>query len=115
MERRLGLVAETCREGHAGTPLRTARVLTTGAAGAAVLRNRRATAVACGAALLARNRHALRRLRRRDRLAGTRFGVFAAGDRLGAGPQAHGGPNATTSTHDLDERARTLPQDDPAA
>ncbi|WP_234376915.1 NrfD/PsrC family molybdoenzyme membrane anchor subunit [Streptomyces sp. TP-A0356] len=66
-ERRLGMVAETWREGRAGTLLRTARTLTlTGAAGAAVLGHRRGAAVASGLALLAGS-------------VCTRFGVFAAG------------------------------------
>ncbi|MGQ4378648.1 NrfD/PsrC family molybdoenzyme membrane anchor subunit [Streptomyces sp. SAS_267] len=67
-ERRLGMVAETWREGRAGTLLRTARVLTlTGAAGAALAGGRsRPVAVLGGLALLAGS-------------ACTRFGVFAAG------------------------------------
>ncbi|MER5428231.1 NrfD/PsrC family molybdoenzyme membrane anchor subunit [Streptomyces sp. NPDC002588] len=66
-EHRLGPVAETWREGRAGTLLRTARLLTaSGAAGASLLGDRRAAAVACGLALLAGS-------------ACTRFGVFAAG------------------------------------
>ncbi|WP_329396008.1 NrfD/PsrC family molybdoenzyme membrane anchor subunit [Streptomyces melanogenes] len=66
-ERRLGMVAETWREGRAGTLLRAARALTVcGAAGAALGGHRRAVAVASGLALLAGS-------------ACTRFGVFAAG------------------------------------
>ncbi|MFF7141029.1 NrfD/PsrC family molybdoenzyme membrane anchor subunit [Streptomyces nodosus] len=66
-ERRLGMVAETWREGRAGTLLRTARVLTvSGAVGAAVLGRHRGAAIASGLALLAGS-------------ACTRFGVFAAG------------------------------------
>jgi DMSO reductase anchor subunit len=67
-ERRLGMVAETWREGRAGTLLRTARVLTlTGAASAALAGGRsRPVAVLGGLALLAGS-------------ACTRFGVFAAG------------------------------------
>ncbi|MFF1448345.1 NrfD/PsrC family molybdoenzyme membrane anchor subunit [Streptomyces sp. NPDC058274] len=67
-EHRLGMVAETYREGRAGTLLRAARVLTVGGAlGGALLggRSRGASAV-CGLALLAGS-------------ACTRFGVFAAG------------------------------------
>ncbi|MET7571783.1 NrfD/PsrC family molybdoenzyme membrane anchor subunit [Streptomyces sp. NPDC005492] len=72
MERRLGMVAETLREGRAGTLLRAARLLTAmGAAGAvcgALLprRTARPVAAASGVALLAGS-------------ACTRFGVFAAG------------------------------------
>ncbi|MFC8513576.1 NrfD/PsrC family molybdoenzyme membrane anchor subunit [Streptomyces sp. NPDC057257] len=66
-ERRLGMVAETWREGRAGTLLRAARVLTAaGALGAAAFGSRRAPAVASGLALLTGS-------------ACTRFGVFAAG------------------------------------
>ncbi|MGW7608551.1 NrfD/PsrC family molybdoenzyme membrane anchor subunit [Streptomyces sp. NPDC054766] len=67
-ERRLGMVAETWREGRAGTLMRTARVLTlTGAATAALAGGRsRSVAVLGGFALLAGS-------------ACTRFGVFAAG------------------------------------
>ncbi|MER7835014.1 NrfD/PsrC family molybdoenzyme membrane anchor subunit [Streptomyces sp. NPDC096040] len=66
-ERRLGMVAETWREGRAGNLLRAARYLTAaGALGAVVLGGRRAPAVASGLALLAGS-------------ACTRFGVFAAG------------------------------------
>ncbi|MEU1090827.1 NrfD/PsrC family molybdoenzyme membrane anchor subunit [Streptomyces sp. NPDC005892] len=70
-ERRLGLVAETWREGRAGTLLRTARALTVvGAAGALVSarpgRAAKPLAVLGGCALLAGS-------------ACTRFGVFAAG------------------------------------
>jgi hypothetical protein len=67
-ERRLGLVAETYREGRAGVLLRTARTLTVaGALGAAVLGGRcRAAAALSGLALLTGS-------------ACTRFGVFAAG------------------------------------
>ncbi|MFD7661144.1 NrfD/PsrC family molybdoenzyme membrane anchor subunit [Streptomyces sp. NPDC059788] len=67
-ERRLGMVAETYRQGRAGTLLRTARALTAaGAAGGALLGGRsRATAAASGLALLAGS-------------ACTRFGIFAAG------------------------------------
>ncbi|MEU1535371.1 NrfD/PsrC family molybdoenzyme membrane anchor subunit [Streptomyces fagopyri] len=67
-ERRLGMVAETWREGRAGTLLRTARVLTlAGAATAALAGGRsRPAAVAGGLALLGGS-------------VCTRFGVFAAG------------------------------------
>ncbi|MFI6491608.1 NrfD/PsrC family molybdoenzyme membrane anchor subunit [Streptomyces sp. NPDC050564] len=67
-ERRLGLVAETYREGRAGVLLRTARTLTVaGALGGAVLGGRcRAAAALSGLALLTGS-------------ACTRFGVFAAG------------------------------------
>ncbi|MFE4546412.1 NrfD/PsrC family molybdoenzyme membrane anchor subunit [Streptomyces sp. NPDC056785] len=67
-ERRLGMVAETWREGRAGTLLRSARVLTVaGAATAALAGSRsRAAAVAGGLALLGGS-------------VCTRFGVFAAG------------------------------------
>ncbi|MGW7642011.1 NrfD/PsrC family molybdoenzyme membrane anchor subunit [Streptomyces decoyicus] len=67
-ERRLGMVAETYREGRAGRLLRGARVLTGGGAALAALggRRHRAAAVAGGLALLAGS-------------ACTRFGVFAAG------------------------------------
>ncbi|MFF4112838.1 NrfD/PsrC family molybdoenzyme membrane anchor subunit [Streptomyces sp. NPDC001714] len=66
-ERRLGLVAETWREGRAGTLLRAARYLTAGGAlGAVLLGGRRVPAAASGLALLAGS-------------ACTRFGVFAAG------------------------------------
>ncbi|MFI5794507.1 NrfD/PsrC family molybdoenzyme membrane anchor subunit [Streptomyces sp. NPDC051677] len=66
-EQRLGLVAETWREGRAGALLRAARVLTAGgAAGAALLGDRRTAAIASGLALLTGS-------------ACTRFGVFAAG------------------------------------
>ncbi len=67
-ERRLGMVAETYREGRAGRLLRGARVLTGGGAALAALggRHHRAAAVAGGLALLAGS-------------ACTRFGVFAAG------------------------------------
>ncbi|MFF2364552.1 NrfD/PsrC family molybdoenzyme membrane anchor subunit [Streptomyces sp. NPDC058122] len=67
-ERRLGMVAETWREGRAGTLLRAARVLTlAGAATAALAGGRsRPAAVLGGLALLGGS-------------ACTRFGVFAAG------------------------------------
>ncbi|WP_210588633.1 NrfD/PsrC family molybdoenzyme membrane anchor subunit [Streptomyces sp. GESEQ-35] len=66
-EQRLGMVAETYREGRAGTLLRAARVLTcAGAVGAALLGRHRPVAAASGLALLAGS-------------ACTRFGVFAAG------------------------------------
>ncbi|MET8291302.1 MULTISPECIES: NrfD/PsrC family molybdoenzyme membrane anchor subunit [unclassified Streptomyces] len=67
-ERRLGMVAETWREGRAGTLLRTARALTVaGAATAALAGGRsRPAAVAGGLALLGGS-------------VCTRFGVFAAG------------------------------------
>lgn len=67
-ERRLGMVAETYRQGRAGTLLRTARLLTAAGAATGLLlghRSRPAAAVA-GLALLAGS-------------ACTRFGVFAAG------------------------------------
>ncbi|MFJ6087791.1 NrfD/PsrC family molybdoenzyme membrane anchor subunit [Streptomyces sp. NPDC092369] len=67
-ERRLGMVAETYRQGRAGTLLRTARLLTaTGATTGLLLGHRsRPAAVLAGLALLAGS-------------ACTRFGVFAAG------------------------------------
>ncbi|WP_328917698.1 MULTISPECIES: NrfD/PsrC family molybdoenzyme membrane anchor subunit [unclassified Streptomyces] len=67
-ERRLGMVAETYREGRAGTLLRTAKCLTAGGAATAALfgHRSRAAAVAGGLALLAGS-------------ACTRFGIFAAG------------------------------------
>ncbi|MFF3753283.1 NrfD/PsrC family molybdoenzyme membrane anchor subunit [Streptomyces sp. NPDC002018] len=67
-ERRLGMVAETYREGRAGQLLRAARLLTVaGAAGAALYgRRSRTLAMGSGAMLLAGS-------------ACTRFGVFAAG------------------------------------
>ncbi|MEU9154639.1 NrfD/PsrC family molybdoenzyme membrane anchor subunit [Streptomyces sp. NPDC048417] len=67
-ERRLGMVAETYRQGQAGTLLRTARLLTaTGAATGLLLGHRsRPAAVLAGLALLAGS-------------ACTRFGIFAAG------------------------------------
>ncbi|MFF1419528.1 NrfD/PsrC family molybdoenzyme membrane anchor subunit [Streptomyces sp. NPDC058280] len=66
-ERRLGMVAETYREGRAGNLLRAARVLTVaGAAGAALSAGSRRTTVGSGALLLAGS-------------ACTRFGIFAAG------------------------------------
>ncbi|HXD53574.1 MAG TPA: NrfD/PsrC family molybdoenzyme membrane anchor subunit [Solirubrobacteraceae bacterium] len=68
LERRLGVVAETLREGSAGTRLRAAKALTgAGLIGAATLAGRsRSAAVASGACLLAGS-------------ALTRFGLFAAG------------------------------------
>jgi hypothetical protein len=67
-ERRLGMVAETYREGRAGTLLRAAQLLTAaGAASGLLLGHRsRPAAVAGGLALLAGS-------------ACTRFGIFAAG------------------------------------
>ncbi|MEV7681296.1 NrfD/PsrC family molybdoenzyme membrane anchor subunit [Streptomyces sp. NPDC088341] len=67
-ERRLGMVAETYREGRAGRLMRASRVLmTAGAAGAALYgRRSRTVAVGSGAMLLAGS-------------ACTRFGIFAAG------------------------------------
>jgi DMSO reductase anchor subunit len=67
-EHRLGMVAETWRDGRAGTLLRTAQALTvTGAATAALAGGRsRPAAAAAGLALLAGS-------------VCTRFGVFAAG------------------------------------
>jgi hypothetical protein len=67
-EKRLGMVAETYRQGRAGTLLRAARLLTAaGAAGGLLLgRRSRPAAVASGLALLAGS-------------ACTRFGLFAAG------------------------------------
>lgn len=68
MERRLGMVAETYRNGDAGRLMRAAQALTLGGAAAAVLLGgrSRAAAAAGGAALLAGS-------------ACTRFGVFQAG------------------------------------
>ncbi len=68
MERRLGMVAATLRNGRAGRRMGAARVVSTaGAIGAAtVARRSRMAAVASGAALLAGS-------------ALTRFGLFAAG------------------------------------
>ncbi|MFD4878628.1 NrfD/PsrC family molybdoenzyme membrane anchor subunit [Streptomyces sp. NPDC058420] len=67
-EKRLGMVAETYRQGRAGTLLRTARLLTaTGATTGMLLgRRSRSAAVVAGLALLAGS-------------ACTRFGIFAAG------------------------------------
>ncbi len=66
-EHRLGMVAETYREGRAGILLRASRVLTlAGGLAAACLGHRRPAAVASGLALLAGS-------------VCTRFGVFAAG------------------------------------
>ncbi|MFF8900998.1 NrfD/PsrC family molybdoenzyme membrane anchor subunit [Streptomyces lydicus] len=67
-KRRLGMVAETYREGRAGRLLRRAEVLTGGAAATAALMGgrHRPAAVAAGLALLAGS-------------ACTRFGIFAAG------------------------------------
>ncbi|MGW7487435.1 NrfD/PsrC family molybdoenzyme membrane anchor subunit [Streptomyces sp. NPDC054786] len=67
-ERRLGMVAETYREGRAGKLLRCAQVLTGGAAVTAAIAGRRCrtAALASGLALLAGS-------------ACTRFGIFAAG------------------------------------
>jgi len=66
-EKRLGMVAETHRQGRAGTLLRAARLLTAaGAAGGLLLGRSRPAAVASGLALLAGS-------------ACTRFGIFAAG------------------------------------
>ncbi|WP_406151356.1 NrfD/PsrC family molybdoenzyme membrane anchor subunit [Streptomyces sp. NBC_01012] len=68
MERRLGTVAVTCREGRAGTLLRAARGLTAAGGVAALLLGHRSRPVAAGAGLAL--------------LAGsvcTRFGIFAAG------------------------------------
>ncbi|MGW2823775.1 NrfD/PsrC family molybdoenzyme membrane anchor subunit [Streptomyces sp. NPDC001443] len=67
-ERRLGMVAETWREGRAGTLMRAARVLTLAGGAAAVLAGGRSRPVAAAAGLAL--------------LAGsvcTRFGIFAAG------------------------------------
>ncbi|MFF4650439.1 NrfD/PsrC family molybdoenzyme membrane anchor subunit [Streptomyces sp. NPDC001380] len=67
MERRLGVVAETYREGRAGRLMRAAGLLTAaGAAGAVLGRRSRAVSALSGAALLAAS-------------ACTRFGVFHAG------------------------------------
>lgn len=88
-ERRLGLVAETWREGRAGTLLRAARVLTTaGGAGAALLGHRRGAAVTCGLALLAGS-------------VCTRFGVFAAGTASARDPKY----TVLPQRQRLDERA----------
>jgi len=67
-ERRLGMVAETYRQGRAGTLLRAARVLTASGAttGLVLGRRSRSAAVVAGLALLAGS-------------ACTRFGIFAAG------------------------------------
>ncbi|WP_432189808.1 NrfD/PsrC family molybdoenzyme membrane anchor subunit [Streptomyces sp. Tue6028] len=65
-ERRLGIVAETWRQGRAGSLLRAARVLTAGGALAAVLGRRHEAAAVAGLALLAGS-------------VCTRLGVFAAG------------------------------------
>ncbi|WP_078629075.1 NrfD/PsrC family molybdoenzyme membrane anchor subunit [Streptomyces sp. 142MFCol3.1] len=66
-ERRLGIVAETWREGRAGSLLRAARALTAGGAVAAVVfGHRREAAAVAGLALLAGS-------------VCTRLGVFAAG------------------------------------
>lgn len=67
MERRIGVVAETYRQGTAGRLMRASRLLTAaGAAGALLGGRNRAVAAASGAALLAAS-------------ACTRFGVFHAG------------------------------------
>ncbi|MBK3579253.1 polysulfide reductase NrfD [Streptomyces sp. MBT65] len=67
-ERRLGMVAETYRQGRAGTLLRAARLLTATGATTGLLLGRRSrpAAVVAGLALLAGS-------------ACTRFGIFAAG------------------------------------
>jgi Polysulphide reductase, NrfD len=67
-ERRMGVVAETYRQGRAGRLLTASRILTAGGAlgGAVFGRRSRAAAVVSGAALLAAS-------------ACTRFGIFAAG------------------------------------
>lgn len=76
MERRLGLVGETYRDGRAGRLMRTAEALSlAGAAGAALLGGRSRTVAALGgAALLAAS-------------ACTRFGVFDAGLRSAKDPK----------------------------
>ncbi|WAP54031.1 NrfD/PsrC family molybdoenzyme membrane anchor subunit [Streptomyces sp. S465] len=76
MERRLGVVAETYREGRAGRLMRTAEALSAaGALGGALLGRRSRTAAALsGAALLAAS-------------ACTRFGVFHAGMRSAKDPK----------------------------
>ncbi|MCO5997843.1 NrfD/PsrC family molybdoenzyme membrane anchor subunit [Actinoallomurus rhizosphaericola] len=75
MERRLGLVGETYRQGRAGRLMRAAEALSVlGAAGAALGGRRRTTAVLSGAALLAAS-------------ACTRFGVFHAGTQSAEDPK----------------------------
>ncbi|OPF78869.1 polysulfide reductase [Streptomyces antioxidans] len=76
MERRLGVVAETYREGRAGTLMRTAEALSVaGALGGALLgRRSRPAAALSGASLLAAS-------------ACTRFGVFHAGMRSAEDPK----------------------------
>ncbi|WP_394437840.1 NrfD/PsrC family molybdoenzyme membrane anchor subunit [Streptomyces sp. SGAir0957] len=89
-ERRLGPVAETYRQGRAGTLLRTAQALTlTGAAGAALLGRGRPTAIASGLALLAGS-------------ACTRFGIFQAGVASAEDPKYTVGPQRAR----LEERER---------
>ncbi|MEV1021344.1 NrfD/PsrC family molybdoenzyme membrane anchor subunit [Streptomyces sp. NPDC050264] len=79
-QRRLGPVAETYRQGRAGTLLRTAQALTlVGGAGATVLGRSRPAAIASGLALLAGS-------------ACTRFGVFAAGVASAEDPRYTVGP-----------------------
>ena len=76
MERAMGLTAEPLHSGHAGTLMRTSKVLTVaGAAGTLLLGGRsRAAAVACGGALLAGS-------------ACLRFGVFEAGQASARDPK----------------------------
>ncbi|WP_202918111.1 NrfD/PsrC family molybdoenzyme membrane anchor subunit [Streptomyces cavernae] len=92
LERRLGLVGETYRDGRAGTLLRAARALTFGGAlGATLLGGRhRAAAAASGLALLAGS-------------AFTRFGVFAAGIASAEDPKYTVRPQRER----LEERRRT--------
>ncbi|MFJ9038646.1 NrfD/PsrC family molybdoenzyme membrane anchor subunit [Streptomyces sp. NPDC102406] len=79
-ERRLGPVAETYRQGRAGTLLRTAQALTlTGAVGAVALGRSRPAAIASGLALLAGS-------------ACTRFGIFDAGVASAEDPKYTVGP-----------------------
>ncbi|MEV6760129.1 NrfD/PsrC family molybdoenzyme membrane anchor subunit [Streptomyces sp. NPDC051105] len=90
-EQRLGMVAETYRQGRAGTLLRTARRLTaTGAATGLLLGHRsRPAAVLAGLALLAGS-------------ACTRFGIFAAGVASAEDPKYTVAP----------QRARANPSDE---
>jgi hypothetical protein len=92
-ERRLGMVAETYREGRAGNLLRAARLLTVvGAAGAALLGHRsRVMAIGSGAMLLAGS-------------ACTRFGIFAAGVASAKDPAYTVGPQRAEKARAEQER-----------
>ncbi|MFD7818210.1 NrfD/PsrC family molybdoenzyme membrane anchor subunit [Streptomyces sp. NPDC059785] len=94
-ERRLGMVAETWREGRAGTLLRTARALTAGGAiGAALFGGRsRGAAAVSGLALLAGS-------------ACTRFGIFEAGIASAQDPKYTVVPQRERLEHEARERER---------